>query len=573
MKKIITLLAVLAVSCTMEEMPGTGDAGTCVTSITVSLPQTKVSVDETDGKCFWEEEDRIAVWDADASRYVEFTLTEGAGEAGAVFSTDETVTLTDGTDMVYPSSYAYSIAKDGELVMNVPNVLDHDSDSKVPVVLRGNVSLKGEVPSGIFSHELGIIKFTLHDVPAYAAGFVLKSESEALAGLFQDGSYVPSYSSKAIKFSFPYKTGYTADPKDSSNDIQLYSIAAHGSYLTRVYLIDGDGDEIEGSEKRIKQSWNDVSTDDFIAFPAIDFKKADLRKDYVKVCGIKWAKGNLQCYKDNGDAGFQNGWRIAPAQWHNLHYKEASTASEGKATAYTYSNDSNMFEHFNYGGIARQARFVSAGNYIVEPASGLDISGKVYSDVNATAEVTGNAAFKEIDTFADANHNELWGDIAYWASKGKYRLPKNTEMVKLHNVSDKLAGYYKTSDGSVVYGYLYRTPNPSRVSNNTNQEFTDADLESGLFLPKAGRRGATASASKTIINVMTQGMYRTSTYVKSVTNSDVLYYCSAYYSLGDAGKLADDNLKVEISSILNVGYANAHQAGHLIRPVLVETAE
>ena len=192
MKKFISLLAVLAVSCTMEEMPGTGDAGTCVTSITVSLPQTKVSVDETDGKCFWEEDDRIAVWDADASRYVEFTLTEGAGEAGAVFSTDETVTLTDGADMVYPSSYAYSIAKDGELVMNVPNVLDHDSDSKVPVVLRGNVSMKGDMPSGTFSHELGIIKFTLHDVPAYAAGFVLKSESEALAGLFQDGSYVPS---------------------------------------------------------------------------------------------------------------------------------------------------------------------------------------------------------------------------------------------------------------------------------------------------------------------------------------------------------------------------------------------
>ena len=72
---------------------------------------------------------------------------------------------------------------------------------------------------------------------------------------------------------------------------------------------------------------------------------------------------------------------------------------------------------------------------------------------------------------------------------------------------------------------------------------------------------------------MTQGMYRTSTYIKSVTNSDVLYYCSAYYSLGDGGKLADDNLKAKISSILNVGYANAHQAGHLIRPVLVETAE
>ena len=69
---------------------------------------------------------------------------------------------------------------------------------------------------------------------------------------------------------------------------------------------------------------------------------------------------------------------------------------------------------------------------------------------------------------------------------------------------------------------------------------------------------------------MTQGMYRTSTYVKSVTQDKVLYYCSAYYSLGDAGKLADDNLKATISSLMNVGYANAHQAGHLVRPVLAE---
>ena len=110
------------------------------------------------------------------------------------------------------------------------------------------------------------------------------------------------------------------------------------------------------------------------------------------------------------------------------------------------------------------------------------------------------------------------------------------------------------------------------MNNGTDQEFTDADLESGLFLPKAGRRGATASSSGTIINVMTQGMYRTSTYVKSVTKSNVLYYCSAYYSLGDGGKLADDNLKAttNISSLLAVGYANAHQAGHLVRPVLAE---
>ena len=567
MKKTIFALAAfaaLAMGCVKEQQPSdTPAAQGKVTTIRVTVAQTKVAVDETTGACTWQEGDQLAVWyqndeNNTAGKKVIFTYNGLLEDGSAEFTTTEDVAGYTAVRAAHPTG---SIKDDGgfELVKK----WTYDAERRPVYVRTENITTN---PNGSLSAQLGhnasIFKFTLHDIPAYAAGFVLETKRYNEDGTFKDQI--------DIKTSFPYKTGYTADPADNSNDIDLYSVAPHSSYLSRIYLIDGDGEEIEGSEKKFKQSGNDVSNHDFIALPRVDFQKANLRKDYVKICGIKWAKGNLQCYKDNGDAGFQNGWRIAPAQWHNLHYKEASTASEGKATAYGYSNDSNKFEHFNYGGIARQARFVSAGNYIVEPASGLDISGKVYSDANATTEVTGNAAFKEIDTFASTNHNELWGDIAYWASKGQFRLPKNTEMVKLHNVSDKLAGYYKTSDGSVVYGFLYRTPNPSRVTSSTNQEFTDADLESGLFLPKAGRRGATSSASGTIINVMTQGMYRTSTYVKSVTNSDVLYYCSAYYSLGDAGKLADDNLKVKISSIMNVGYANAHQAGHLIRPVLAE---
>lgn len=562
MKKTIFALAAfaaLAMGCVKEQQPSDTPAEVQKTYLNAYVEETKVSVDGK-GVCSWQEGDVLAVWfvtdqeigtDENGDETVneisgvrlEFTYESDNADGSAKFATTADVPKEFySARAAFPAS---SVSSTGGFSLERNYTYDADS---VPVYLRDYSVIRNEDGSlsSNLVHNASIMKFTLRDIPAYAAGFVLEFTGNV-----------------NIKTKFPYKTGY-------DEDIVLHSVAAQGRTPIRFYLIDGDEDIIEGTVKTFKEGTNPVDTDSYIDMGLVDFQKENLRKDYVKVCGIKWAKGNLQCYKDNGDAGFQNGWRIAPAQWHNLHYKEASTASEGEANSYGYSNDSNKFEHFNYGGIARQARFVSAGNYIVEPASDLDISGKVYSDVKATAEVTGNAAFKEIDTFADDNHNELWGDIAYWASKGKYRLPKNTEMVKLHNVSDKMAGYYKTSDGAVVYGFLYRTPNPSRVNNGTNQEFTDADLESGLFLPKAGRRGATAGSSGTIIYVMTQGMYRTSTYVKSVTNSNVLYYCSAYYSLGDGGKLADDNLKVNISSILNVDYKNAHQAGHLIRPVLAE---
>ena len=574
MKKTIfalAALATLAMGCAKEQQPDQTLADVEKTVLAVSVEQTKAVVGEANGAVSFQTDDELAVWfqtgteitgegenakETAVGTRVVFTYTGTLEDGSAKFEADAASIPAEfiSAKAAYPAA---SLDAKGafSLVRNYTY-----TPGSVPVYVRSENVVKNEDGglSAQLSHNAAIFKFTLHDIPAYAAGFVLETTKNEGATVI------------AIKTSFPYKTGYTADPEDHSNDIVIHSPAAHSSYVSRVYLIDGDGDMIEGSERKFKQTNNDISHNDYIIMPAIDFKKANLRKNYVKVCGVKWAKGNLQCVQNEGDATFQNGWRIAPYQWHNLHYKEASDKSGGKATAYGYSNDSNKFEHFNYGGIACQARLVDADSYIVEPASDLDISGKVYSDVKATAEVTGNAAFKEIDTFADANHNELWGDIAYWASKGKYRLPKNTEMVKLHNVSDKLVGYYKTSDGAVVYGYLYRTPNPSRETSGTNQEFTDADLESGLFLPKAGRRGATAPSSGTIINVMTQGMYRTSTYVKSVTQNKVLYYCSAYYSLGDAGKLADDNLQVKINTILNVGYANAHQAGHLIRPVLAE---
>ena len=598
MKKIITLLAVLAVSCTMEEMPGTGDAGTCVTSITVSLPQTKVSVDETDGKCFWEEEDRIAVWDADASRYVEFTLTEGAGKAGAIFSANGIVDLTDGADMVYPSSYAYSIAKDGEPVLNVPNVLDHDSDSKVPVVLRGNVSLKGEVPSGTFSHELGIIKFTLHDVPAYAAGFVLKSESDALAGLFQDGNYVSSHSSKAIKFSFPYKTGYNYstdnDGEADPDDAVIYVALPAGTYNgLSVYFIDGDGDIIEGTQKKMKSAA--LAAGDYVIMPVLDLKKSQLRKDYVKVIGVKWAKGNLVRDANNSwhsvqegvDDGFQTGWGLHDEQWKYINW-DGSLNQSGYTDRYTQNNNS-YFDVFSWGGIGRQASYRSGR--LVPATSNYDISCKVFwGYVNTNLEkcrpenleqLEGEACFSsELASNGNSQYTKdgktaaIAGDVAYWASKGKYSMPKKGLLSALshHTTSKASFQYGKYVSGDVtVYGYLYTTPQGDVVRSNEEVTFTDADLESGLFLPFTGRRSNRENG--VIINQRSQAIYRSSTF-GDPSNATHPQCATSLWFEGSVlpqygythGKATEDDGYSSICTLSNA-------AGGCIRPVLVDGPE
>ena len=600
MKKylFIWFAAVVTASCAMEEMPETGSLKQHVTDLTVSLPQTKVSVDETDGKCFWEEDDRITVWDADASRYVEFTLTEGAGEARAVFSTDETVTLTDGADMVYPSSYAYSIAKDGELVMNVPNVLDHDSDSKVPVVLRGNVSLKGEVPSGTFSHELGIIRFTLHDVPAYAAGFVLKSESEALAGLFQNGGYVPSHSSKAIKFSFPYKTGYNystdndgdADPDDAV----IYVALPAGTYSgLSVYFIDGDGDIIEGTQKKMKSAA--LAAGDYVIMPVLDLKKSQLRKDYVKVIGVRWAKGNLvrdaknswHSVQEGVDDGFQTGWGLHDEQWKYINC-DGSLNQSGYTDRYTQNNNS-YFDVFSWGGIGRQSSYRSGR--LVPSTSNYDISCKVFwGYVNTNLEkcrpenleqLEGEACFSsELASNGNSQYTKdgktaaIAGDVAYWASKGKYCMPKKGLLSALshHTTSKASFQYGKYVSGDVtVYGYLYTTPQGDVVRSNEEVTFTDADLESGLFLPFTGRRSNRENG--VIINQRSQAIYRSSTFGDPANTTHPQCATSLWFE-GAAlpqygythGKATEDDGYSSICTLSNA-------AGGCIRPVLVDGPE
>lgn len=560
MKKTIfalAALAALAMGCVKEQQPSDtpADQGK-VTTIRVTVAQTKVAVDETTGACTWQEGDQLAVWyqnneDNTAGKKVIFTYKGLLEDGSAEFTTTEDVAGYTAVRAAHPVS---SVTETG---FSLTRNWTYDAERRPLYVRTESITTN---PDGSLSAQLGhnasLFKFTLHDIPAYAAGFVLETKRYNEDGSFKDKIDITT--------SFPYKTGYTADPADNSNDIDLYSIAPHSSYLSRIYLIDGDGDEIEGSEKKFKQSGNDVSNDDFIALPRVDFQKANLRKDYVKVCGIKWAKGNLQCYKDNGDAGFQNGWRIAPAQWHHLRYdlKENTigdktyTYDDTKATEMQYEQSSTQFEHFNFGALARNSRFYSSPgtNYMV-PGRELDISGKIYTDSEGNTEATGDDRFVDCGTFT-SNNSAIWGDLAFWASKGKFRMPTKDEISVLYSSSKvyRQFGHYKVGDVK-VWGVLFTSSLGEQGSNTNDVELTDADIESGLFLPKAGRRKVTDS--KTVITMRTQGLYRSSTarWTEDYTNhSTILQLKATGFGYG--------------YTVHKTEFTNA--TGGLIRPVLVD---
>ena len=564
---VMAALALLATACTKEQQPADqtpADVEKTVLAITVD--PTKAAVDETGGAVNFQTGDELAVWfqtgteitgegenakETAVGTRVVFTYT-GPLEDGSVKFETEAANVPEefiSAKAAYPAA-----ALDAKGAFSLVRNYTYTPGS-VPVYVRSENVVKNEDGnlSAQLSHNASIFKFTLHDIPAYAAGFVLETTKNAGEDII------------AIKTTFPYKTGYTADPADQSNDIVLHSPAAHSSYVSRVYLVDGDGDEIEGSEIKFKKA-NLVGKGDYIIMPRIDFKKSDLREDYVKVAGVKWAKGNLQCYQNNGDAGFQDGWRLAPYQWHHFNYDLASnvvgdktyTYDDSKATEMRYTNNSSQFEHYNFGGLARNARFYSSPgtNYMV-PKKELNISGKIYTDSEGKTEATGDARFYDCGTFISKN-SQIWGDLAFWASKGKFRIPTKEELATLYNNTrvSRQFGYYDTGDYK-VWGVLFTTSLGDQVINTTSVELTDADLESGLFLPKAGRRNDTSS--NTVIAMRTQGVYRSSgarwntSYPKFTQHSTILQLT-----------------ETEVKYGFTLGENLSNAAGFCIRPVLVD---
>lgn len=212
----------------------------------------------------------------------------------------------------------------------------------------------------------------------------------------------------------------------------------------------------------------------------------------VLVAGIYWATGNLQYIEGTSAEGFQDNWRFAPEQWQFVNYENAKT--NNKAVTFN-ATDYSQTDHFNWGGIAKPFDFDPASS--ATAAVGTDISGKMFTSQDCTVATT---------DFSAAH----FGDIAFWATKGKYRLPTQAEFMKL--ITDASCEYanYSIGGDNVVSGLYFYDPEEgeSPIVSDEVRMLTDEDMTKGLFLPKSGRRYNTRDF---IINVQgTQGVYWTS---------------------------------------------------------------
>lgn len=207
---------------------------------------------------------------------------------------------------------------------------------------------------------------------------------------------------------------------------------------------------------------------------------------YIKIGDVKWGKYNLQYSTGTKVDGWVDGYHLAENPWDYYTTDDVKTPLNGdRAPMKPNPFDPNnvQFDHFRWGDIekAYDYRYAAKTHYWDTTN---DISGVVKSD-------------KE------------YGDLATYASNGKWRLPKAQEFDKLMSNTAEYIGYYVNDKGNTIYGVLFDPNVPQNLKNKvvdknnvvirpSNQsgkkgiskdrlrKFEKSDFENALFFPMAG---------------------------------------------------------------------------------------
>lgn len=531
------------------------------------VPATKVSV-ATTGKVSWTAGDEIALYNSSGQKFLA-TLTDGEGTSQGTF-TCTSFSGTPGAVAVYP----YVLAGDSPGTVTIPHISER-SDS-TPALMASRFSMEGSQPGSLyFKHIAPVIDMTLHDIPAYARALVLNAEGKRISGEFSFDISVPgpittdNINSTQI-ITFPGGAGY-------GSDLHFRLAIPAGEYSSLyITMLDGDETPIEGLEKlKFRSTSATLSPADYLAMPTLNVRSKCTRSSAVrKVEGTWWAAGNLIADGKTSE-GFQSGWRLGSQQYEFLGCDQVGTSGTGV----TITQSSSAFDRFNWGGIAGDAWKADAG-YMLPSDAKFSISGRIFSASQGSGEELEASELSGEDCFAApaggsfATGSQIHGDVAFWASKGQYRIPTAAEISVLRagssssNASGK-AGYVNVN-GNRIYGILL-TSTPSWESSTLETdavELTPADLESGLFLPKAGRgRYISGGNTNKIYYVNAQGYYRSGTF----SGLDLSKYPDSDHAttvLGfRAGNSCDYGYTVHLNS--DAAYGVGHVQKCLpIRPVL-----
>lgn len=513
-----------------EYDPGIGFSKTGEVTLIASIQNctTRASLVNT-GEARWLAGDAISVVCTDGST-VEFALDGTGGTRRAFFHG----TIPDGKEMgswaLYPSTTKLS---GSELQVTLPAEIEPASTGSCSAMIAP-ITDSYEIE---FRQLLSYLTIQFSNISSSATKIELTSE-KSLSGQFTaptdealETGLAAVTGSNTLTIRLPEKSETTlsatfALPVGDYSRITATAYDAAGKNLG----------EVECLTAPIRAELADMRS---LSVKMPDYSPQVQIEGTVLVAGIYWATGNLQHIVGQTDEGFQTNWRLAPNQWEYVNCENAGAS--GKAVTFT-PETTDQYDHFNWGGIADPFSADGTGSMVVPV--GTDIAGLMFTTQDGTTATTDFAAAK-------------FGDLAFWASKGQYRLPTVNELTQLATKASAQYGSYTLEEGKVITGYLFTDPEPNQqpTINDNEVEFTKEDIDKGLFLPKTGRRYSKAEDLK----VTAQG-------------TQVVYWGSESVTGDDATGVCYGDMLAIVSAKLTHPYWNKGidaWAGLSIRPVYI----
>lgn len=206
---------------------------------------------------------------------------------------------------------------------------------------------------------------------------------------------------------------------------------------------------------------------------------------WIDINGTRWSRYNLQYDPSVNDDGWVAGYQLAKHPWDYFYTEDDPMYPEGSRLPGHFTTD--KFDHFRWGDIANAHDYSYSAQTSYDRTKG-NIQGKVSAD-------------------------QRTGDLAMFASKGKWKLPTKTDFENLMNNTAQYIGYYNdgtndiigvlfvpTNDGRLKGKIIDKNNNPLKNSNTTGgiqvlkynnpntklRQFTSEEIKKGVFFPFAG---------------------------------------------------------------------------------------
>lgn len=231
---------------------------------------------------------------------------------------------------------------------------------------------------------------------------------------------------------------------------------------------------------------------------------------YIEIDGIRWGKYNLQYTPNSKTVGWKDGYHLAKNPWDYFYTESSPMNLEPNVVKFPSSNaDNTMFDHFRWGDISKAHSFAYGD--------------KDHYDTS-------------VENIEKKNSNNEYGDIAYYASKGDWRLPNAAEFESLMRNTTQYIGYYPSEAGDVL-GVLFvpdgfahgkiigkngQVVANSNVTGNIQgfsgkkyqtstivRKFTAEEISKGIFFPAAGTFTNYSSGETNLNNGGRMGYYWT----------------------------------------------------------------